>query len=247
MKILVGSVFVDHPRSKTWYELQIRYLQRTTFNYTHIIYLNGINNFYGKSEVLTTDTTKYNYSQEGHIRGLNAIIDKFNYDEQYDYLLLLDSDCFPFLPGWVDSLLNVIGDFTVAAAMRCENLDTFAHPCVFFAKRHIVPEIKFAMRPQTNMVGFTFNENVSNVTNFYPLLRTNKYNHHPIMAGVYWNCFYHHGAGSRPTSFRIFDCRYVPQWLNSPDIEQRLFNELANNPDKFLQKLTAIPIMQKVL
>lgn len=246
MSLLVGSVYIDHPRSKAWYDLQLRFLNRTTINFKHVVYLNGSQNFYGNSEILKVDKepTKGEYcAQQAHIRGLNAIIDRFNADDRYDNLLLLDSDCFPIQPRWQKDLLGSMDGFDVAAVARYENLDTFAHPSAFFVKRPAAATLRFGVFPQTNLVGHEFSDTSSNVTKFFPMIRTNRLNHHPVLCGVYWDRFYHHGAGSRNPLFRLF-YSYFNETNNVSSLESKLFDELVANPDRFIEKL-AVPTMTR--
>lgn len=248
MSLLVGTVFADHPRSRAWYELQLRYLSRTTIGYTHAVYLNGKDNFYSRSLLLKADTTPVpvEYSgQHAHIRGLNYIIDHFNGNPEYDCLLLLDSDCFPVAGGWQRQLSTSMRPHGVAAVARYENLDTFAHPCVFYVTREEAQRLRFGVFPQTNICGHEFADTSSNVNAFYPLIRTNRLNHHPVLCGLYWNTFYHHGAGSRNLTFRLF-YSYFNETNNVSQMESKLFAELMAEPDSFLSKLGAPTIARKM-
>jgi hypothetical protein len=72
--------------------------------------------------------------------------------------------------------------------------------------------------------------------------RTNRYNVHPILAGVYYDMFYHHGAGSRRAYLRpMMSSGYydhlVPDHL---DQEESLFQELAKDPVAFIARLRGV-------
>lgn len=248
MSLLVGSVYADHPRSQAWYNLQLRYLNQTTTNYHHLIYLNNNCNFCYKSEVLKTNNDPIvraeHVGQRGHVRGLNALIDHFNKHDEFDNLLLLDSDCFPIKAKWESDLLTAMGSYEIAAVTRYENLDTFAHPCAFYVKRPRAFDLKFAVTPLKNIVGYEFKDTAANIKEFFPLIRTNYLNHHPILFGVYWNRFYHHGAGSRTLLFRLFSS-YLNEY-NISSLEASLFEELVADPDKFLYKLTSPAYTRKI-
>jgi hypothetical protein len=240
MGLLVGSVYIDHPRSLNWYKLQIEYLQRTTKDFTHVVYLNGKNDFYKSSKVLKKDTDPViqdeKIGQRYHIRGLNTIVDYFNDNNQYSELLLLDSDCFPFKSNWKTDLDIAMKNYQVAALCRYENLDTFAHPAMFYIKKTAASNIKFDICSHKNLMGYEFSDTSSNVSEFFPLIRTNRLNYHPVLFGVYWNRFYHHGAGSRNLIFRLF-YSYMKDTENVNVLEQKLFNKLCQNPDDFLSDL----------
>ena len=244
MKLLVGSVFFDHIRSDIWYQLQIKYLRYTTMNFDHVVYLNGTDDFYSDSQVLKVDPTNQISPQHGHVRGLNFIIEYFNSHLEYDALLLLDSDSFPIQQGWHDKLLRSMDRFNTAAVVRSENLDTFAHPCVFFVKRPAAFQLKFGNFSQQNFMGHKFNDTSSNTKDFYPLLRTNKLNHHPILYGIYWHCFYHHGAGSRDLLFRRDD--YLPELQNPIFKDSYLFGELVKDSEKFISDISYVPLFRKI-
>lgn len=237
-------MYLDHSRSLDWYKLQIKYLHRTTENFDHVVYVNGMNNFYNKSTVLKIDSSPSKSILNSHIRGLNAIIDYFNSHPEYSNLLLLDSDCFPIQNLWEHNLLKEMGDFDVAAAVRYEMLDTFAHPCVFYVMRQAAAGLKFGRLPQKNIVGVPFKDTSANVTTFFPLIRSNKVNHHPVLCGIYWNCFYHHGAGSRKLIFRSM-C-YFKNNNNLQAMESGLFGELVKDSDKFLQNICYTRIQRKI-
>ncbi len=237
--LLIGSVYIDHPRSETWYGLQMKYLRRTTKNYTHMVYLNGEQNIYRESEVLAVDGSPVpegEYAgQHSHVRGLRALIKYFRQHPEYHAFLALDSDCFPFR-RWQEKLHRAMGDFGVAAPARYENLDLFAHPCFFYATRQAAESLDFGIFPHTNLVGYSFSDTSANVDRFFPLVRSNRVNHHPILCGVYWNCVYHHAAGSRSLRFRLFDTHYDKD-DDVYGLDDRLFKELVRQPDAFLESL----------
>ena len=74
------------------------------------------------------------------------------------------------------------------------------------------------------------------------MIRTNRVNVHPIGAAIYYDMFYHHGAGSRQAYFRVTDgIKYYqyPQhqrWLN------RAYDLLLENPDNFIASLLDNPL-----
>jgi hypothetical protein len=74
-----------------------------------------------------------------------------------------------------------------------------------------------------------------------PLLRTNRVNLHPLVAGVYHHLFYHHAAGSRGFDFRLIkDYNYCNHWINNDthaEFGEQIFNALIRDPDGFVEKL----------
>lgn len=244
MNLLVGSVFLDHPRSGTWFRLQQKYLRRTVQDFKHVVYLNGTETSIYEASLVGTNKDRRAGSEE-HVYGLNALLEYFK-GQDFDYYLLLDSDCFPFRKGWQASLIQSMaaGGFEIAAPVRFENLDTFAHPSAFFFSRKALEGLKFSVGRGTNLLGKSFDDSLSNADKFFPLLRTNKLNHHPILCGVYWNTFYHHGAGSRSLAFRSVDMGYYNGMSEDAmrRTEQGLYEQLNNHTDWFLENISGLSL-----
>lgn len=237
-KICIASVFTDDNRSKTWYQLQMKFIKKTTSDFDHFVFLNGDqSNVYTESTIIgqgtyTRDDTQF---QSNHLIGLNAILDFFRKNSQkYEYFLVLDSDCFPVSPDWFFRLSS--NDFEVSACVRYENLDSFAHPCVVFMKRSYLEKALFKFDDCTNIIGYTCPEVHFDCKEFFPLIRTNRVNLHPIMYGIYYDCFYHHAAGSRNVFIRSIDLNsyYDPDDQVSP-LER--FESIKKSPDLFVNKL----------
>lgn len=253
--LLVGSVFLDHPRSKKWYEIQMRYLKNTTKDFFHVVYLNGKNNFYEKSKVLKVTNNSVPGYAKSHGEGLNCIVDYFNKNHEFDKLLIIDSDCFPIQKNWLEKLSktmdytgksfsNLPDGFHVASVVRYENFDSFAHPSVFFVRKKMM-NLKFDTFERKSFIGNVFYDISSNVEVFYPLIRSNRVNRSPILCGIYWDAFYHHGSGSRFPHFRSSD--YLCFEDPSDFFEQKLFDELVDNPNKFISSICRFPISNEIL
>jgi hypothetical protein len=98
-----------------------------------------------------------------------------------------------------------MGQLPAALTIRFETASPAIHPSVMFFNRSFLDNILNNNWLQFNVVKIPdligrkwFSPMQCHTTNFYPLIRTNKWNPHPIYAGIYGNCFYHHGCGSRP-------------------------------------------------
>ena len=73
---------------------------------------------------------------------------------------------------------------------------------------------------------------------FYPLLRSNRVNLHPIMAGIYSNIFYHHSCGSRGFSHRGFHEGYYKHYEDKLGANPRKLTQmLFENPNQFINNL----------
>lgn len=241
-KLLVASVFTDFHKSEFWYKLQIDYLKNTTEDFDHCVFLNGENDsFYLNSKIIGMNNDKNNQT---HLFGLNKILEYFKKQiNNYEYFLILDSDCFPFKSGWFETLKS--NNFDVSACVRFENLDSFAHPAIVFFKNSYINNIEFSLDSMTNLIGENFEELHLKCDRFFPLIRTNMINYHPIMFGVYYDCFYHHGAGSRSLIFRSIngpngnlEGSYYKFNINTDTIEKKIYRKLGEGPDFILKKLS---------
>lgn len=243
-KVMVGSVFCDHPRSSEWYRLQIAALQRTTY-FSHVVYSQDGGDF-KKSLVLPIqergpyipdpEIPYRQHGSENHVFGLNIILDYFRGTDS-EYFLILDSDCFPVINNWCDKLIRSMGKFNVAAAVRYENLEVHAHPSAFFFKRSALDNLSFKIRKMTTITGDNYWDTAANVDAFFPMVRTNNTNWHRLLYGVYWDLFYHHGAGSRNMCFRSYASGYYDNSKPHDEIESKVYESLIKSPQTVIDKL----------
>lgn len=252
MKLLVGSVFSNSPRNPTWHKLQMEFLKETTVDFDHFVIITQDTDYnifesrilkvfpagwykklviHGKPERFTA-----------HLDGCNEFLQYFYSHPEYNHLLILDSDCFPFRKGWQKLLIEKMKNHEFAAAIRAENLDTFPHPCVLFLRKRDTYLRSFTPDKWTiNLIGQKFADTGATLDQrwCYPLMRSNVYNPHPIFAGAYHDMFYHHGCGSRQAKTRAIDCGYFDhQITNHEEIEETLYEQLKNNPKEFINHIT---------
>lgn len=248
MKFLVGSIFSDCKQTELWYDLQLKHLNETLEEFDHAVYFNGKKNVYRKSILIGSGDHNPSSCCKNHVSGLNAVMSFFNSKKnEYDAFLILDSDCFPFQLGWAERLMNI--PYSVAAPVRHENLDIFPHPCFVFMKKEGLDQVSFEYSTKKNLLGQKFKETNVNCNRFFPMIRSNEVNLHPIMFGIYWNMVYHHGAGSRSLKFRIsdpsysidnkgtkYDERYDPDSVKY--LNESCINILRKKPSAFLEYLS---------
>jgi len=265
-KLFVGSVFVDHPRSARWYEIQLRALDQSTGadSYDHFVVSNGCDKDIFKRSVLVSEHKDRNPEPAiEHVTGLRELCQQFSdcqkVGAKYDGMLILDSDAFPFVEGWRDKLDTwMAADERLparkwASVVRTENLDTFPHPCVvyvrgdFITANHSPP---FWVKSHENLLGFRFQDVTCNLQMrdgvdqlWLPLTRTNVWNPHPVLAAVYGGLFYHHGAGSRWVELRSVTLRqfdhHFPRY-NHYQREAELWSEVSMNPLLFARQLSQL-------
>lgn len=234
-KLLIASVFGPSDRNLKWLQLQQKFIKDTTSDFDYAVCLDRISPNLFDTIIIPSKEHYDSNASVIHCDKLNVIIE-YALTKEYDSLLILDSDAFPINKNWESSLLKKMTDHDVAAVIRFENLDTFPHPSIHFAKnRTAIQKLKFRYVNNTNMLGVHMSDSSSNVKRFYPLIRTNKINPHPILYGIYANMFYHHGAGTRPKKeFRGMNYHAIK---TDPVEESIMFDYLAREPNSFIQKL----------
>jgi hypothetical protein len=253
--ILIGSVFTSDQNQKKWYELQLKFIQKTTKNFKHIVFLNGNcdEDHFSQSEIVGRNEGEFGKTPGltqtySHSIGLECIIRYFrNY--QADNYLILDSDCFPIMQNWDSILLNKMEldynpDF--ASPVRFEQLELFPHPCAVFIKGssmqkeyfdNIVKIARVKNLLQTNMQD---NSCGMPIEKCYPLLKSNVVSPHPVFAIIYNHLFYHHGSGARFPKTRAITQGYFDHYISQKAHAVRhkmLFEKLFENPDEFIHWL----------
>lgn len=254
-KVLISSCFNASPNDEQWCRLQTHFLNKTVTEHK-----------VAKLAVLRAGAEPALYQQYGyqtvnqyackHADGADFLLDYFK-NSDYDYLCFLDSDAWPVTSNWVEKCIEWTnlsnGSNTErcgVAAVRFELLEPYPHPCVFFVNKNFVDKgrdyfsIPHERRNLLNQrIVDLFTE--LDLKFFYPLLRTNKINYHPVGAAIYHNTFYHHVAGSRGFSktakvkLAMRDCNheYYSHYEESFCQPIQLTNMLLENPDKFIKSL----------
>lgn len=244
--LLILSIFAPSEHNMLWYDLQRRYIGETTnVEYDYRLYLNGVS----PEEFESIHVIKHSETNDGHNEALAYLL-SYARQQNYEYYIFLDSDCFPVRNGWYKELSDQMKRFnkTIAAPVRTENLDLFPHPCAFFISHEEIYNERIDFRNDViikNMAGIEVSDvgtAMFGMDELLPLLRTNVVNVHPLAAAVYNYMFYHHGAGSRAFDFRIEQIRYYGHfpsktYKEKKETANRLLYELMKNPDKFLNTL----------
>jgi hypothetical protein len=264
-KLLVGTVYAPSSLNPLWLKLQRRYLDLTVGrpNYDHIVWLNRVDGDLFETAGVTVvgrGAAEQRSVSGEHSVGLSGLLDHFREGRnRYECFLALDSDAFPFRRGWIESLRalmagrqlgwttqQAIPQRFVATAIRTENLDVFFHPSVVFvdglALRADPSCVEFRIEVVQNLMGVAFPDTVlASKVPVLPLLRSNWWNPHPLLAGVYGDLFYHHGSGSREPNLRAATLgswdQYTPP-LNHGELQRQLLDAVSRNTDGLLRQLT---------
>lgn len=195
-----------HWRCDKWIDIQSKYLKHfireRTFRYA---FLNDIpERHHAKFDYVSTEPI------QSHPIKLNILADMaaFNAGSPDEYLMFVDGDAFPV--GDICSVAeNVLRDYPLLAVQRRENNgDVQPHPCLCITTvgfwKSISGDWKKGFRWTNAGEGSTTDvgANLLHILNrdnidWYPLLRSNKKDIHPVCFGVYGDVVYHHGLGFR--------------------------------------------------
>ena len=267
--ICVASVYAnDNVENQKWLDLQLWWLGKTTPNAEHHAIImeqvsaKGEASFREKTNVIIPDRSPYQVNRwppkscHAHLRGLHTIVDFFKKNiDDYDSLLILDSDAFPVMPNWAPRLKHMLQNTChgkdIAIPLRFEHIENRLHACVLFCLPHAVDNLDFQHRkmPSGDMLGL--NEHDTTIGAYqdklrnraFPMLNSNQHKVHPLMCMLYYNMFYHHGAGSRPVSYRgtaNYWTHVLGGYVVNTDLveQQRAFTEqLFEDSPKFIQYL----------
>jgi len=217
--LLIMSVFGEN--SSKWLSIQREALDKTTVNFEHAVYLNNIEHTDFNHCTIVGSTVSSDDGKIQHYKGLLKLLD---YARSGDYRawLVLDCDCFPIRKDW-ESVLNGRN----SCIIRTENLDTFFHPSAVYC---VDGRLDFVVDKQQNLLDEEFDE-LRAVGSFFPLLRTNRVNYHPLKYGIYYDIFYHHCAGSRKFQTRSDNYYLIDGTMYEHD------EEFFKNVWEFIRKL----------
>jgi hypothetical protein len=187
-----------------------------------------------------------------HSQGVKHVLDIFRaHRHRFTHFLLLDSDCWPVRPDWIDVLNNLMGDkYLYAAPIRVENFDTFPHPSAFYMKAEFLDQVNFGFDRTANLLGVGVSDVAAAMPQYlndqqiwYPLIKTNYLSPHPLYATVYGDLFYHHCAGSRGLGFRANSFGFYGH-IFTKKTHRIIYNQvtahLLQNPRGFVDDLRGI-------
>ncbi len=201
------NILTIHWKSDQWIDIQLKYLN---------LYINEPSRVYAFLNFLPRDhSDKFFYASTepitDHAEKLNLLADKVcsSPDSQNeDILIFLDGDAFP-IQVLMPFVYEKLEHYPLIAVQRKENHgDIQPHP-LFCATT-----IQFWRKIQgdwhkgyewinnkgdsiTDVGGNLLKILLDNQVDWYPLLRSNLKNYHPIFFGIYDKIIYHHGGGFR--------------------------------------------------
>lgn len=251
--LLVGSVFPNTgDYCYRWFDLQLRYLNASTAQpFDHVVATNDDyidSPFTARTNVIRVSDTVDEDLVHEHIRGLYRLKQYFvERKDQYDYFLFLDMDAFPVRYAWLKTLTYKAGYYSLAVVLRPENLEQRLHSCVLFVKAAHVQDLEWEygivgknlVGEQERDVVITSHQTTDKRDQCFILLRSNKYQVHPVFCGVYYDMFYHHGgAGWVATKKHLLRSQHYWSHMVKPKLPAaELAEELFEDPNCFIRPM----------
>lgn len=141
-----------------------------------------------------------------HPEALDFLVGKTG--PETEYIITLDSDCFPIRDGWIEQLTAKLDSgYALAGIWRDEMLPyapAFIHPsCMAIRREDLLGlgDVSFARRANVDL-GFNITQwFTERGREFCKLRRSNRTNLHFLLGGIYGDLLYHQGAGSRLPKF----------------------------------------------
>ena len=226
-----------HWKDDKWIDIQLDYLRR------HIA--EPFQVYAWLNDVPGEHRHKFHYVNTKDVRPhaikLNTLADIIYFDSNRDndLIIFMDGDAFPVgnIIGFAQEKLK---SFPLVAVQRLENDgDVQPHPCFCITTIGFWKKIGGDWKPGYtwesstmqvtdvggNLLGILRRENI----NWYPLLRINRQNPHPLFFGVYEGPVYHHGAAFREPMSRI----------DVQTIRSKLGDQPINRPLKLHERILA--------
>jgi hypothetical protein len=245
-KLCVGTIFVNcRELGRKWLDLQLRYLKATSPAFHHVSVVNE-----GKASKYFTDnteviyTSKQNKNSRAHVTGLKTLHSYFmKHKDLYDHFLFIDMDAFPIRKNWYKLLTQKLSKWEIAIALRTENLETRLHSSILFTGKEGLSHLKWGVsKVGPDLLGAQesdvqlISHQQQRRDKAFVMLRSNQYQVHPLLCGVYYDLFYHHACGSG----RNFNMRSKPYWGHVVSQKFDVMNTidtLMKNPNEFIGEL----------
>lgn len=205
---------IDEARRFPWVRLCLERLERHTPDGSYAVYVWDNSALPEQLELLEASAHVSVFSAREHKdvrhgRALDRLLREI--PEETEYVVTLDTDSFPVRDGWLENLLGRLRDgASIAGIWRDEmapEITPYVHPSCFAVRRDTLRElgINFA-REGGQDVGQNLTAAVLEAGGRVSRLRrSNARNVHFLLAGIYGDLVYHHGAGSRHASFWTSD------------------------------------------
>jgi hypothetical protein len=161
---------------------------------------------------------------------------------QHRYIIHLDSDAFPVRQGWLAHYVGLLRwHRPVVAVKRVENGDQHSDRCFLMYRRGDLHRHLFdmTMLGQVDAGGGVSAQLEQQGLGWTALLRSNRHDYHPLIAGIYDDRIYHHAAGSRTPHFRQNSAIWAEpeRMAQEQQLHQHLMERLFADPAALLAEL----------
>jgi hypothetical protein len=204
---------VEEARRFPWIRLCLQQLERRTAESSYDV-LVWDNSFLPEHlEILEAGSRVSVFSEPDgkdvrHGRALDRLLREV--PAETEYVVTLDTDSFPIRDGWLENLIGRLeAGAWIAGVWRDEmapRIPAYVHPSCLATRRDTLLDLNvdFARKPGVHRVDVGQNITKAAVAaggRLSRLRRSNARNMHFLMAGIYGDLVYHHGAGSRHAAF----------------------------------------------
>ncbi len=237
-------------RTYSWPKLQIERLRRhTPPGYTVMVFGNAIIPEH-EAFLLSCGEVEFRSTKEPLMPVVKHVWPYRNWmirqvHERFKYIVILDSDAFPVRDGWLERYLAGLSEETpVVAVQRLENGDTHSDRCfmAFTSEAWRLHHFDFTKIGAKDAGGAISQYLDEKGLEWRKLRRSNGWNPHPLMAGIYDDHIYHHAAGTRLPIFRMNEATRrgtskSSEFLSEVELHQGLMDLLHSETDDFLDRL----------
>jgi len=208
---LSGDYNVDEARRFPWIRLCLEQLERHTSEsaYEALVWDNSFLpehlEILEVSPRVSVFSERETQADERHPRALDRLLREVS--TETEYVVTLDTDAFPIRDGWLDELLGRLdAGAWMTGVWRDEmapEVEPFVHPSCLASRRDTLLHLNAVFRRSG---GQDVGQNITKTVlaaggRISPLRRSNAVDLHFLMAGIYGDLVYHHGAGSRHANF----------------------------------------------
>lgn len=209
-------IITQHFATQAWFEIQKRHLQKYTKNKSNVkvnllVYKTTLPNDYNLPENYSViNLNDYNLDRHNeHYLIVESSYDKFIRDNiaDDDIVIYMDSDAFP-IDYWDEQIEKNLETNDICAVYRFEDrgplqpeqYTPYPHLCFYAFKKKTREKYGFRheIPPGFPCPGFTICDVIrENNLSVKKMVRTNKFNSHNVMFGIYDDIIYHSSCGSR--------------------------------------------------
>jgi len=247
--LCVGTIFPGVSEfNQRWLDLQLKYLRASTsVDFHHVTFLQQgqASEFFKNNTEIIRSKGPAARNSAAHVKGLEGLKNYFIKNaDLYKHFLFIDMDAFPIHKDWYANLCDKLKTkWEIATLLRPENLEQRLHSSVLFCDKRALPRLSWGLRKVgDDLIGKSESDvQILEYQNArrkqaYVMLRSNQHQIHPLLCGVYYDLFYHHGCGSG----RNFNMRSKPYWKHvvaqNVDVRKTI-DELMKNPNDFIHEL----------